>query len=198
MTADPLTGLLEKLCSGDLQAAERVFVTYEPYLRKVIRRRLPAHLRSRFDSLDIVQSIWADLLTGFRQAGWRFTSVAQLRAFLVKVTQNRFIDRCRQHNASLERELAFQGEMAKQAPPAHQPAPDAAAEANDMWEQMLALCPPAYQELLRLRRQGVPVAEIAARSGLHEDSVRRILRGLALQLSRQYPAPSEKRMKAVP
>ena len=48
---------------------------------------------------------------------------------------------------------------------------------------MLERCPPAHRELLRLKRQGLPVAEIAARTGLHEGSVRRILYDLARRLS---------------
>jgi DNA-directed RNA polymerase specialized sigma24 family protein len=52
-------------------------------------------------------------------------------------------------------------------------------QAEELWEQMLALCPPAHQNLLRLKRAGVPLAEIAARTGLHPGSVRRILRNLA-------------------
>ena len=44
---------------------------------------------------------------------------------------------------------------------------------------MLALCSPAHHELLRLKRQGLRLAEIAARTGLHESSVRRILYDLA-------------------
>ena len=49
--------------------------------------------------------------------------------------------------------------------------------------RMLALCPPAYHELLRLKRQGLPLAKIASRTGLHEGSVRRILRQLLRQLA---------------
>src|SRR5437016_13541291 len=101
MTTPPLDDLLEQLCHGDVAAAEQVFVTYEPYLRKVVRRQLPARLRAKFDSIDVVQSIWADVLTGFREAGWHFPSVAHLRAFLVKATRNRFLDRVRQHDAAL-------------------------------------------------------------------------------------------------
>ncbi|HZY85770.1 MAG TPA: helix-turn-helix domain-containing protein, partial [Gemmataceae bacterium] len=67
MSAEPLHTLLERLCRGDDQAAEQVFRTYEPYLRKVVRRQLPTRLRSKFDSLDIVQSVWADVLDGFRR-----------------------------------------------------------------------------------------------------------------------------------
>src|SRR5689334_8922501 len=93
MSADPLEDLLGELSRGDVAAAERVFVAYEPYLRKVVRRRLPAHLRAKFDSVDVVQSAWADLLDGFRAADWRFPDVDSLRAFLLKVTHNRFLDR---------------------------------------------------------------------------------------------------------
>jgi RNA polymerase sigma-70 factor (ECF subfamily) len=48
---------------------------------------------------------------------------------------------------------------------------------------MLALCPPAHHEVLRLRRAGLRLADIAAQTGLHEDSIRRILRKLARQLA---------------
>src|SRR5262245_28189826 len=104
MTEGSLDALLDRLCRGDVTAAEQVFRAYEPYLRKVVRRQLPARLRSRFDSVDIVQSAWRDLLHGFREAGWRFATTAQLQAFLVKVTRNRFIDRYRQHSATADRE----------------------------------------------------------------------------------------------
>src|SRR3954469_26056307 len=93
---DPLAALLHQLSSGDAAAAQRVFLAYEPYLRMVVRRQLTPALRTRFDSLDIVQSVWADLLTGFQAGRWRFGTPEQLRAFLVKVTRNRLIDRVRQ------------------------------------------------------------------------------------------------------
>jgi RNA polymerase sigma-70 factor (ECF subfamily) len=175
--------LLEKLCQGDAAAAERVFLAYEPYLRLVVRRQLSSELRSKFDSADVVQSVWADVLDGFRKAGWRFVDAAHLRAFLVKATRNRFIDRFRQHRRALEQEqpLPESGEVGLPASP--QPRPSEVAQAGELWGQMLTLCPPAHHELLRLKRQGLPLAEVAARTGLHESSVRRILYDLAHQLA---------------
>jgi RNA polymerase sigma-70 factor (ECF subfamily) len=104
MNPGPLDVLLEQLCNGDAEAAERVFLEYEPFLRKVVRRQLHPRLRVKFDSADVVQSIWADLLAGFRGARWTFTSAAQLRAFLLKATHNRFLDRVRQSNPALAHE----------------------------------------------------------------------------------------------
>jgi RNA polymerase sigma-70 factor (ECF subfamily) len=180
---DPLETLLDQLAAGDAEAARKVFVTYEPYLRLVVRRQLTAALRARFDSGDIVQSVWADLLTGFQTGRWTFSSAEQLRAFLVKVTRNRLIDRVRQTQTSLRLEQRLDsGELRElPAPPA---APvGAQLEADEIWQRLLALCPPRHRHLLRLKRQGFPLAEIAARTGLHEGSVRRILYDLAARLS---------------
>jgi RNA polymerase sigma-70 factor (ECF subfamily) len=183
MSTGPLEDLLDKLNSGDNTAAEQVFRAYEPYLRKVIRRQLPDRLRPKFDSLDIVQSAWRDILHGLQSAGWRFTSTAQLQAFLVKVTRNRFIDRYRQHHTAAEREHALSVNDLQSLPATQQADPSAQAEATELWERLLHLCPPEHHELLQLRRQGVPLPEIAARTGLHEGSIRRILRNLASRLA---------------
>src|SRR5688500_2087688 len=100
MDIDSLDSLLDKLSAGEHAAAEQAFVVYEPYLRKVVRRLLPSALRSKFDSIDVVQSVYGDVLVAFRDGGMRFTSVAQLRAFLIRATRNRFIDRFRQHQTA--------------------------------------------------------------------------------------------------
>jgi RNA polymerase sigma factor (sigma-70 family) len=174
---------LEKLCSGDAAAAEQVFRAYEPYLRMVVRRQLPARLRAKFDSIDIVQSVWADVFVGFREAGWRFPDADHLRAFLVKVTRNRFIDRVRRYHVAVERERPLGEAEQEQLPGRAQPRPSEVVRADDLWEQMLALCPPAHHELLRLKRDGCSLDEIAARTGLHKSSVRRILYDLARELT---------------
>ena len=85
MSVDHLDELIERLNDGDVVAAERAFLAYEPYLRMAVRRQLTGPLRSKLDSMDIVQSVWADVLGRFREAGWRFADRSHLRAFLVKV-----------------------------------------------------------------------------------------------------------------
>jgi RNA polymerase sigma-70 factor (ECF subfamily) len=182
MNADPLDDLLERLGTGDDAAAAEVFAACEPYLRMVVRRQLPAQLRAKFDSVDIVQSVWADVLDGFRAAGWRFTDAAHLRAFLVKATRNRFIDRFRQHNRALQRERSLEGACPEEAAPAPDPRPSQVAQAEELWERMLLLCPAEHRDILRLKRQGRPLAEIAEQTGLHPSSVRRILYDLARRL----------------
>lgn len=183
MNVDTLDDLLERLNGGDRAAADRAFAAYEPYLRKVVRRLLPARLRSKFDSVDVVQSACGDVFAAFRDRGMRFDSAAQLRAFLVRATRNRFIDRVRQHQtaARLEQRLGDTG--SDHVPKSPQPRPSESVAADELWQRLLALCPPEHHELLRMRRGGASAIEIAARVGMHEGSVRRVLRDLALRLA---------------
>lgn len=183
MSPDPLDAVLAKLSTGDSAAAEEVFRLYEPSLRVLVRRMLPNPLRSKFDSVDIVQSVWAELLRGFREAGWKFTNAAQLRAFLVKVTRNRFIDHVRKNRPAVEHQRSLDGVSGDDLPGAPVESPSAVAQADELWDRMKALCPPAHQELLRLKREGYSLAEIAKQTGLHESSVRRILYELARKLA---------------
>jgi RNA polymerase sigma-70 factor (ECF subfamily) len=188
VSADPLDALLEALAGGDRRAAEQVFLAYEPYLRMVVRRHLSPGLRAKFDSADIVQSVWADLLVGFREAGWQFADAAHLRAFLIRLTRHRFIDRLRQHRRAVEREQSLAGDDGEPALAAAEPQPADVVVADELWEEMLALCPPEHRDLLRLKRQGAPNSEIAAQTGLHEGSVRRILCTLSRRLARRCGA----------
>jgi len=190
MSSTSLDLLLEKLCSGDAAAAEQVFLAYEPYLRKVVRRQLPPRLRAKLDSVDVLQSIWPDVLQGFRSAGWRFADAAHLRACLVKATQHRFIDRIRQHEKAAKLEKPRACTDPEQLHPAKQPRPSETVQADELWQRMLTLCPPAHHKVLELKRQGLTLVEIARRTGLHEGSVRRILRQLAREMAlKQTPLP---------
>jgi RNA polymerase sigma-70 factor (ECF subfamily) len=182
-----LEELLDKLRQGDEAAATQLFLAYEPYLRLVVRRQLSAALRAKFDSADVVQSVWADVLRGLQQGAWRFADAEHLRAFLVKATRNRFIDRVRQNLRALEHEQRLDDEEGHGLPPSPEPRPSELAEAEELWQRLLALCPPAHVELLHLKRQGLTLAEIAARTGLHEGSVRRILYDLARRLAARAP-----------
>jgi RNA polymerase sigma-70 factor (ECF subfamily) len=175
--------LLDRLDRGDEAAAAELFRAYEPYLRVVVRRQLPNRLRRRFDSADVVQSVWADVLEAFRRNHCRFPDAAHLRAYLVRAARNRFIDRYRQHRLSVARECPISPPGGVPTFAAPQPRPSEVLRADDLWQQMLAISPPEHHELLRLKRDGFAVADIAARTGLHPDSIHRILRQLARQLA---------------
>jgi RNA polymerase sigma-70 factor (ECF subfamily) len=182
---EQLDVLLDRLTCGDAEAAEKVFLAYEPVLRIVVRRMLPARLRTRFDSVDIVQSVWSDLLRGFRDAGWQFASREHLRAFLIQATRHRYLARQRKHGPQVDRERSLEasGDIPDGATKAADPYEQ--AQAKELWELVLAHCAPAHQELLELKRQGYTFSEIAARTGYHASSVRRIVYELIRRINRE-------------
>jgi RNA polymerase sigma-70 factor (ECF subfamily) len=182
MNDNPLDLLLRRLARGDAAAAEQVFREYEPYLRMVVRRYLPSGLRPKFDSVDVVQSVWVHVWKGLRGVAWQFSDRDHLRALLVTVTRRRLVSRFRHYRAAVEREESAAGDLDR-LPARCGPGPEDVARADELWERVLALVPPAHHELLRLRRQGFTMEEIAARTGLHEGSVRRVFRQLARHLA---------------
>src|SRR4051794_23031544 len=135
LDASSLDDLLERLSVGDETAAAVAFQVYEPYLRMVIRRQLSGRLRAKFDSIDIVQSVWADLLSGFRSGAWKFTDSDHLRAFLIKVTRNRFLNRVRDHRGALDREQSPEEDLPETLP-SPRPQPGAIAEAEELWDRI--------------------------------------------------------------
>jgi RNA polymerase sigma factor (sigma-70 family) len=174
---------IARLNEGDVLAVEPVFLAYEPYLRIAIRRRLSPRLRSKVDSGDVVQSVFADLVHGVRERGWHFAGRAQLEAFLRKLAWRRLADRYQKHGRALEREHSLDEAPSQSLADAAQSRPSQEAQGRECWEGILRACPPAHHEIVRLRMQGHRMGEIAVRTGMHEGSVRRILYELARRLS---------------
>ncbi len=182
MSENPFDLLLARLACGDANAAEQVVREYEPYLRMVVRRYLPARLRPKFDSIDVVQSVWVHVWKGLHAVKWQFADREHLRALLVTVTRRRLVSRFRHYKTALAKESSAADDLDRVAAPVGR-GPEDLASALELWERVLAVCPPVHHELLRLRRQGFTMEEIAARTGLHEGSVRRVFRRLARQLA---------------
>jgi RNA polymerase sigma factor (sigma-70 family) len=180
---DPLEAVLVRLNSGEQGAVEEMFVAFEPYMRMAIHRRIAGSLRAKFDSADVVQSVWADLVDGLRESRWVFASIEQFRAFLIKMTRNRLIDRLRSHRHSLDHEIKLPHEHVEALPADRIPRVSEDFYADELWQQMVEACPAAHYELLTLKHQGASIAEIAERTQLHEGSVRRILYDIAKRVA---------------
>lgn len=183
MSHEPVDRWIGRLNEGDVAAVERVFLAYEPYLRIAIRRRLSPRLRSKVDSGDIVQSVFADLVRGVRAGGWNFAGRPQLEAFLRRIAWRRLADCYQEHGRALEREHSLDETPSQSLGDASQARPSQEAQGRELWESVLRACPPAHHEVVRLRMHGHRMGEIAARTGMHEGSVRRILYELARRLS---------------
>ncbi|HEX3147258.1 MAG TPA: sigma-70 family RNA polymerase sigma factor [Gemmataceae bacterium] len=181
MTDEPFDRLLDRLHAGDETAAGELFTAFEPFLRGLIRRRLPRQARGRFDSIDVVQSAWASLIDGLREARWQFPDAAHLRAFLARVVLCRLYDRANTALRQTGREeplLAIGANL-----PGPEARPSANVRADALWDNLLTACPPEHRQVLHLRRDGHSCEDIACMTGMHAGSVRRVLRQLARRIA---------------
>jgi RNA polymerase sigma factor (sigma-70 family) len=183
MSDESLDQWIGRLNEGDAEAVERVFLAYGPFLRIAVRRRLSPRLRSKADSGDIVQSVFADLVRGVRDGGWHFAGRAQLEALLRKIAWRRLADRYQKHRRALVRERSLDETSSQSLGDAAQARPSQEAQGREFLEGVLRACPRAHHEVVQLRMSGHRMREIAARTGMHEGSVRRILYELARRLS---------------
>jgi RNA polymerase sigma-70 factor (ECF subfamily) len=183
-----IEGLLDRLRGGDEAATGELFRAFEPFLRGLVRRRLPARVRGRFDSADVVQSAWTSLLDGLRESRWHFPDASSFRGFLARVVLCRLYDRSRSALTQTGREERL-AELGCELP-GGDPRPSEHARAGAAWEALLAACPAEHLSVLHLRRLGYSCQEIAGRTGLHPGSVRRVLRHLARRVAFDGPDSS--------
>src|SRR3974390_3783206 len=90
-----LSEFLKRIHNGDEGAASELLQRYESEVRLVVRRQLPRLLRSRFDSLDFLQSVWGSFFRRMRTAPTDFEDSRHLVAFLARAAKNKVIDEYR-------------------------------------------------------------------------------------------------------
>jgi RNA polymerase sigma-70 factor (ECF subfamily) len=176
--------LVERLARGEPDAIAALHAAYAPYLRAVVRRQIGEQLRSKLDTSDVLQSVWVQLLRHIGRDGWKPASESELRALLVTIARRRLANRARHHARSLAAERAAEGGW-EAVPDLPRARPSQLVQADELWDRLVAACPAEHRAVLTLRRDGLTMDEIAARTGLHEGSVRRILRRLYCDLAVQ-------------
>ena len=90
-----IPAFLARIQAGDEEAARELLTRYEAEVRLVVRRQLPRLLRSRFDSLDFLQSVWGSFFRRVRSGPAEFEDSRHLVAFLARAAKNKVIDEYR-------------------------------------------------------------------------------------------------------
>jgi RNA polymerase sigma factor (sigma-70 family) len=175
--------LMERVRAGSEQAARDMLRLYGEHVLRVVRRRLNRKLRSKFDSSDFVQAVWASF---FAKAPARctFDRPQALVAFLATLAQNKVVDAVRQRfqrqKYNVNREHSLDGSTAAEAAElaARQPTPSQVAVANEEWHRLIDELPAHYQRMLELLRAGHTQREIAQELGVNEKTIRRVIEKL--------------------
>jgi len=176
-----LRQFLARIRAGDEDAARELLRRYEAKVRLVVRRQLPRLLRSRFDSQDFVQSIWRSFFRRIKTNPNDLEGTDNLIGFLARAARNKVIDEYRR--ASGRKQDKRREEPMWEGPEPRELAdgadtPIEVAEASEALSRLRELLPADRRTVVDLKAEGLSTVEIAARLGLGERTVRRVIEDL--------------------
>jgi RNA polymerase sigma factor (sigma-70 family) len=178
---DELRRLLARIRDGDEDAARELLCRYEAKVRLVVRRQLPRLLRSRFDSQDFVQSTWRSFFRRMKASPSDLEDPKSLIAILAQAARHKVIDEYRRAS-SPKRDVRREESIWAGAQPREivdgSNSPIEAAQASEALGRLRALVPEDRRRILDLKADGLSTSEIAARVGLSERTVRRVIEDL--------------------
>ena len=174
--------LIAAVQTGDADATRALYERYGPYILRAVRRRLHARMRSKFDSIDFAQDVWASFFAD-TVAKYDLDSPKQLIGLLTTMARNKVLEsqrpRTQGQKHSLGRENSLDARMERgEHVAAEQQTPSQIAMGKEAWDILLARQPPVYRRILLLLRNGKSPETIAAGVGVSLRTVQRVMRKL--------------------
>ena len=173
--------LLARVKNGDEEAARELLNRYESKVRLVVRRQLPRLLRSRFDSIDFLQSVWGSFFHRIQTESNDLNEEENLIAFLAWAARNKVIDEYRRaatQKQNIHREESIQNRGDRETTLASGDTPSELAQARETFDRLSRLLPEDRRVILELKAAGYSCGEIGDRLGLSERTVQRVLEEL--------------------
>jgi RNA polymerase sigma factor (sigma-70 family) len=180
---EEFAALMDRVRQGSEEAARELYQRYGRHLVRVVRTRLNKKLRSKFDSSDFTQAVWASFfaMAPHVELADRPETVV---AFLVRMANNKVLDAVRQRLATAKYNVARESSIEDltdrqfEQLVAPEPTPSQIAMAREEWDRALYRMPRLHRRILMLAQEGRTCQEIATALRLNRDIVRRILRHL--------------------
>jgi RNA polymerase sigma-70 factor (ECF subfamily) len=188
-----LGDFLRRIQAGDELAARELLSRFEAEVRLVVRRQLPRLLRSRFDSLDFLQSVWGSFFRRMRTAPTEFEDSRHLVAFLARAAKNKVIDEYRRaasRKQDMHREEPLWGDgMRPRDVPDPADSPSEVAQAHEVLVRLRELMPEDRQAILEMKAEGLSSKDIGERLGISERTVQRVLEELRRRMEAEWGTP---------
>ncbi len=182
VTRKSFRDLIDEIRSGSQDAAWELVEQYGPHVQRFVRRTLHQQLRSKFDSLDFMQIVWASL---FRQPEklLNLSRPEEFIALLAGMAKNKVLTEVRRRlqteKYNVGREMRFDRVDAAQTDfAAPTPTPSAVAIAHERWDRLLEGQKPNVRSIVSLRLQGNSFVEIANQLQIHERTARKAIEKL--------------------
>jgi DNA-directed RNA polymerase specialized sigma24 family protein len=187
--AEDFSALFVRARTGDPAAVGALYARYCDRVLSAVRPRLPRALRRRYDTMDVAQSVFAEILRDLPRLENRgeaaFVRLLQIKS--VNKIRRRMKSELGRDGRRAERRLGTDdGHVARDG--------DVAGHAGSIDDdvklhRLLAGLDPATREILRLRGEKKTFAEIAAATGLASADAARMRHARAVvELRRRWDA----------
>jgi RNA polymerase sigma factor (sigma-70 family) len=181
--------LMKQVDDGSESAARELLERYGSHVVRAIRSKLHRDMRSRFDSCDFYQTVWKSF---FARNVPTFNDERELIAYLRKVATNKVIERFRQlfqtKKYDVTREERFDvalgdpdgfSERTKHSLlKSRDPTPSQVVSAEEQAAQLRDR-DPLYHQIVKMKAEGATLIEIASATGVHERTVRRVIKRIS-------------------
>ncbi len=175
--------LMGRVRQGDEAAAWDLVELYGPHVIRVIRRHLAHEIRSKFDSDDFAQAVWASFFAAPDRYG-DMEHPNQLVGLLVTMARNKVIDEVRRRmktqKYAVQRERRYAGRSSQEdLLRARDGTPSQMAVARERWLAMLNSQPEVHRRVVRLKLMGRTHRSIAQTLQISERTVQRVIERLS-------------------
>ena len=170
--------LMAGLRTGDPAAVAEVARRYGRLIRATVRRNLHPRLRTRLDSIDVVQDVWASVLRADR-GRLDFENPAALIGYLRQMAYHRTVEVYRERFETLKNDITREtpGEADGRAVVCPD-TPSMCVSAGEQYERLLNKLPPGHQVILHGLRQGHDNEDIARMAKVSLSTVNRVVKRL--------------------
>jgi RNA polymerase sigma factor (sigma-70 family) len=169
---DTFVALIERLRTGDHEAARLLVEQYEPVLRRIVAVRLmDRKLQRLVDADDICQSVLGSFFVRTALGQYALAGEADLLKLLATMVRNKIASKERRRvlEKREERQIAVD-ELARHGTG---PAPSEQLVFDELLREADRLLSPDERELIALRKQGLEWSEVAARLGGRPEGLRK-------------------------
>ena len=166
--------------AGSPEAVWKLIAEYGPHIQRVVRRKLDRRMRSKFDSQDFVQMVWASVfrnpheICSLEGPGDLIRYLAALGRRKVIVEYRRRIQNNTKYNVTREQSLD-DSEMAEQPADTEELTPSQMAIAREQWEEFLRKQPERDRSIVQMRIRGATFLEIGQQLGINERTARKVI-----------------------
>lgn len=186
--------LMSQIAGGSEEAVWALLDRYTRNLVRAVRRRLPHEIRTKLDSMDIVQSVWKSFLRGGARPPEN-ASVEQFAAYLFGMARLKTLEKHRRYTRhakfDIRREQPLgtikganpEGRNDQHCTDYRHESPSTVAEIRDDWKQALCKVGDRGRQVVQLRLQGLTLDEVAQRMAISKSTVRRILDSMLQSLT---------------